>query len=71
MTCGLHSLVEIAYSVRSSDVCESIRRDMEESVRESIEYALGIMSSADKMVLSRLNEKGMAWIVGGWVRDSL
>ena len=40
-------------------------------MRESIEYALGIMSSADKMVLSRLNEKGMAWIVGGWVRDSL
>ncbi len=40
-------------------------------MRESIEYALGSMSSADKMVLSRLNENGMAWIVGGWVRDSL
>lgn len=44
---------------------------MEKSVRESIECALGGMSSADKMVLSRLNENGMAWIVGGWVRDSL
>ena len=40
-------------------------------MRETIEYALGGMSSADKMVLSRLNENGMAWIVGGWVRDSL
>ena len=40
-------------------------------MRETIEYALGGMSSADKMVLSRLNENGMAWIVGGWVRDYL
>ena len=44
---------------------------MEQPERESIERALGSMSSADKMVLSRLNENGMAWIVGGWVRDSL
>ena len=44
---------------------------MERPERESIERALGSMSSADKMVLSRLNENGMAWIVGGWVRDSL
>ena len=40
-------------------------------MRESIKSALGSMSSADKMVLSRLNENGMSWIVGGWVRDSL
>ena len=40
-------------------------------MRESIEFALGSLSSADKIVLSRLNQKGMAWIVGGWVRDSL
>ena len=40
-------------------------------MRESIDCALGSMSSADRMVLSRLNEKGMSWIVGGWVRDSL
>jgi len=40
-------------------------------VRETIECALDSMSSADKMVLGRLNENGVAWIVGGWVRDSL
>lgn len=40
-------------------------------MRDSIESALGSMTGADKLVLGRLNENGMAWIVGGWVRDTL
>lgn len=44
---------------------------MEESLRECIGQALEGLSDADKLVISRLGEEGEAWIVGGWVRDSL
>ena len=29
------------------------------------------LSDPDKLVLDRLCERGEAWVVGGWVRDSL
>ena len=29
------------------------------------------LSDSDKLVLDRLCERGEAWVVGGWVRDSL
>jgi len=44
---------------------------MEESLRECIGQALEGLSDADKLVISRLGKEGEAWIVGGWVRDSL
>ena len=32
---------------------------------------LNLLKEEDRLVISRINEKGRAWIVGGWVRDSL
>ena len=40
-------------------------------MRESIDHALGSLSSVDNIVLNGLRDNGKAWIVGGWVRDSL
>ena len=44
---------------------------MEGPTRESIDRALGSLTSVDNIVLKRLGDNGKAWIVGGWVRDSL
>ncbi|DAC63833.1 MAG TPA: CCA tRNA nucleotidyltransferase, partial [Candidatus Thalassarchaeaceae archaeon] len=32
---------------------------------------LNLLSVEDNLVLERLRTEGKAWIVGGWVRDSL
>ena len=32
---------------------------------------LSQLAASDRRVLERLSEHGKAWIVGGWVRDSL
>ena len=36
-----------------------------------MERALEYLSEADTQVLTRLRSAGEAWIVGGWVRDSI
>ena len=40
-------------------------------MREALDAALERISGTDEYVLSKLRENGSAWIVGGWVRDSL
>ena len=32
---------------------------------------LNLLKEEDRVVISRISERGRAWIVGGWVRDSL
>ncbi len=40
-------------------------------MRETLDAALERISGTDEYVLNKLRETGSAWIVGGWVRDSL
>ena len=44
---------------------------MTDAMRDDLVMALRQISDDDRHVLGRLRKKGSAWIVGGWVRDSL
>ncbi len=44
---------------------------MTDAMRDDLVRALRQISDDDRHVLSKLRKKGSAWIVGGWVRDSL
>tara|TARA_Y100001980_G_scaffold46291_1_gene29635 strand:- start:18499 stop:19836 length:1338 start_codon:yes stop_codon:yes gene_type:complete len=56
---------------RRSDVCEASAHIMTDAMRDDLVMALRQISDDDRHVLGRLRKKGSAWIVGGWVRDSL
>lgn len=44
---------------------------MTDAMRDDLVRALRQISDDDRHVLGKLRKKGSAWIVGGWVRDSL
>ena len=56
---------------RRSDVCEASAHIMTDAMRDDLVRALRQISDDDRHVLGKLRKKGSAWIVGGWVRDSL
>mgnify|MGYP005684025869 FL=1 len=44
---------------------------MTDAMRDNLLDALHHLSDASQHLLSELRKKGSAWIVGGWVRDSM
>ena len=56
---------------RRSDVCEASAHIMTDAMHDDLVKALRQISDDDRYVLGELRKKGQAWIVGGWVRDSL
>ena len=56
---------------RRSDVCEASAHIMTDAMHDDLVKALRQISDDDRYVLGELRKKGSAWIVGGWVRDSL
>ena len=56
---------------RRSDVCEASAHIMTDAMHDDLVKALSQISDDDRYVLGELRKKGSAWIVGGWVRDSL
>ena len=56
---------------RRSDVYESSAHIMKDAMRHDLTKALRQISDDSRYVLGELRKNGSAWIVGGWVRDSL
>jgi len=56
---------------RRSDVYESSAHIMTDAMRHDLTKALRQISDDSRYVLGELRKNGSAWIVGGWVRDSL
>ena len=56
---------------RRSDVYESSADIMTDAMRHDLTKALRQISDDSRYVLGELRKNGSAWIVGGWVRDSL
>ena len=65
-----HNRVKVINN-RRSDVYESSADIMTDAMRHDLTKALRQISDDSRYVLGELRKNGSAWIVGGWVRDSL